>query len=84
MAINEEKNAAMQKIMAMQAKAFSLSKEERMHLCDMGFYNQTIRGYLILAMQNAGFPKEEIKRALYGLKLAFDDTSAAEAEDIDL
>lgn len=63
-------------------KASSLSHEERMHLCDMGYYNDIIKGYLIAAMQSTEFSPEEIRRALGGLRSAFDDTSAVEAAEI--
>ena len=63
----------------MMAQALALTHEERMHICDMGFYNDVIKGYLIVAMRNKGFKTEEIKRALNGLKWAFDDKTADEA-----
>lgn len=84
MMTEQEKEIFRENVLAMEKKAFALTNEERMHICDMGFYNDTIRGYLIQAMKNAGFTKEEIVRALYGLKWAFDDTTAAEAAAIDL
>lgn len=78
----EEKQAALDKVRAMEKKAFALTNEERMHICDMGFYNSVIQGYLIEAMNNADFSKAEIERALKGLKWAFDDTTAAEAAEV--
>ena len=78
----EEKQAAMDNILAMEKKAHALSDEERMHICDMGFYNSVIQGYLIEAMNNADFSRAEIERALDGLKWAFDDTTAAEAAEV--
>ena len=65
----------------MEAKAFALTEEERMHICDMGFYNDVIRGYLIKAMENTGFEKKDISRALRGLHHAFDDMDAKRAEE---
>jgi hypothetical protein len=79
---NVEMKAAIEKRMMMNEKAFSLSEEERMHICDMGFYNDVIRGYLIKAMENADFEKKEISRALRGLHHAFDDLDAMRAEKI--
>ena len=52
---NERLKAAIEKHRLMDEKAFALTNEERMHICDMGFYNDVIRGYLIKAMENAGF-----------------------------
>lgn len=54
-----------------------------MYLCDTGVYNGVIRGYLIAAMQNAGFEHEKISNALKGLEIAFDEKTAAEAAEID-
>ena len=79
---NEEIKAAREKHRLMDEKAFALSEEERMHICDMGFYNDVIRGYLIKAMENADFEKKEISRALRGLHHAFDDMDAARAEQL--
>ena len=56
--------------------------EDRFSLCDMGFYNEVIRGYLIESMTNANFSGDEIDRALAGLNSAFDWTTAAEAAEI--
>ena len=64
-------------------KARSLTAEERLHICDMGFYNDVIRGYLIRAMKEADFQEEEIERALSGLRWALDSMTAAEAEKFD-
>ena len=79
---NEELEAAREKHRLMDEKAFALTEEERMHICDMGFYNDVIRGYLIKAMQNANFEKKDISRALRGLHHAFDDMNAKRAEEL--
>ncbi len=76
----EEIKAAREKHKRMEEKAFDLTEEERMYICDMGFYNDVIRGYLIKAMQEASFEDKEISRALRGLRHAFDDMDAARAE----
>ena len=75
----KERQEVIDKIQKMQQKAFALTHEERMHICDMGFYNDTIKGYLIAAMRNADFKNDEINRALKGLNTAFDDNTADEA-----
>ena len=75
----KEIDEAVDKQQKMMAKAFALTHEERMNIIDMGFYNDTIKGYLIAAMRNADFKNDEIKRALKGLNTAFDDTTADEA-----
>ena len=78
----EEMKAVVEKRRLMDEKAFALTEEERMHICDMGFYNDVIRGYLIKAMENADFESKEISRALRGLHHAFDDMDAERAEKL--
>lgn len=51
---------------------------------DKGYYNWVIRGYLIRAMRNTHFDDDDIKRALRGLRYAFDDMTARQAEDEDI
>ena len=79
---NEQLKAAIEKHRLMDEKAFALTNEERMHICDMGFYNDVIRGYLIKAMENADFEKKEISRAIRGLHHALDDMDATRAEKL--
>ena len=78
----EELRAVREKRRLMDEKAHALSEEERMYICDMGFYNDVIRGYLIKAMQNIDFEEKEILRALRGLHYAFDEMDAAQAEQL--
>lgn len=77
----EEKKAFIEAKLALDKKARQLTDEERYHICDMGYYNDVIRGYLIRAMKNASFPKEDRERALDGLRWALDDMTAAEAAE---
>lgn len=81
---NEEKKAVVENIQAMEKKAHALTHEERMHICDMGFYNDVIKGYLINAMKYADtdFTKEDIESALRGLEWSFDSIAADEAADV--
>lgn len=58
----------------------SLSVSQVDLLCDAGYYNDTIRGYLILAAENAGYDRDQIKKLLNGLRLAFSDYDRAAAE----
>ena len=60
----------------------NISEEQRYLLCDLGFYNDVIKGYLISAMQHAGFDKDATNRALTGLRDSFDKLTAAEAKDV--
>lgn len=62
--------------------ASSLPKENINFLCDGGWYNNTIKGYLIASARNANFNEKQIKELLIGLKLAFSDYSKSEAEQI--
>ena len=62
--------------------ARSLTEEERFHIFSMGYYNNAVRGYLIEALNNAGFKKKEINRALEGLSEALSEHSPKEAEEI--
>lgn len=56
------------------------SKKKAQDLCDYGFLNKTISGYLIVAMQDAGFCRDDIRKALLELVQTFDEVNAAEAE----
>lgn len=42
--------------------------------------NDSCKGYCVLAMQQAGFNREQIESVLMELRLAFDEISVAEAE----
>ena len=79
----ENVKAIFEKESMLNQKAYALTEEERLHICDMGFYNNVIRGYLIRAMKEADFQEEEIERALSGLEWALDNMTAAEAEKFD-
>ena len=79
----ENVKAIFEKESMLNQKAYALTEEERLHICDMGFYNNVIRGYLIRAMKEADFQEEEIERALSGLEWALESMTAAEAEKFD-
>lgn len=57
-------------------------KNAAFELCDMGFLNDTIKGYLVNAMQRAGFSDDDIRKAYHGLHYAFDEKTAEEAAEI--
>ena len=63
----------------MDAVANGVTEAARQCLMDMGYYNDSLRGYLIEAMKAVGFGRDEICKALSGLHTVLDDTSAAEA-----
>ena len=58
-----------------------MNEAERMNLMDMGYYNECIKGYLVRAMQVAEFDREDIKKALNGMKYALDEITANEAAE---
>lgn len=60
--------------------ASSLTDEQINHLCDVGYYNNTIRGYLIAAAKYAGLSKVTVLKLLEGLNMAFDDLNKTDAE----
>lgn len=76
----EESERASKEYAANLAWAQSLTESQIDFLCDGGWYNNTIEGYLILAAQEADFTKEQIKALKRGLKSAFDWHSKADAD----
>lgn len=62
------------------AWAQSLTENQIAFLCDGGWYNNAIEGYLILAAQEANFTKEQIKALKKGLKSALDWHSKTDAD----
>ena len=77
----DEIQAIMAEQMRMDAMANAMTAAERLHIMDMGFYNESIKGYLVRAMQNAEFDREDIAKALGGLRWAFDEITASEAAE---
>ncbi len=80
----EENTAAMARQMELFQKTAQLTEEERNFIFDAGYFNSALQGYLILAMKEAGFEKEDICNALTGLHYALDTTSVAEAFKVEL
>ena len=80
----EEKQAAAARFMQLSQKAAQLTDEEKNFIFDAGYYNSAVQGYLILAMKEAGFEKEDIRNALTGLHYAMDIASVAEAARTEL
>lgn len=74
-AADPEMTADMKKLTAM-------TDEQRLLLCDLGYYNEIIQGYMIAAMEQGKFDREDVKRAIHCLHDCFDDLSAAEARKI--
>ena len=62
--------------------AQTLSQEQVNFLFNGGWYNSTIKGYLIAAAQNADFTKEQTKELLDGLRHALDVKDKTDADTI--
>lgn len=77
----EEIQAIMAEELRMDGMAQAMTEAERLHIMDMGFYNESIKGYLVRAMKNAEFSREDIAKALGGLRWAFDEITASEAAE---
>ena len=74
----EEKEAALQEALRLEAKIMSMTPEERLTVCDMGYLNDSIRGYMVLAMRDAGCSEKEICQAAECLHYIFDQVNDAE------
>lgn len=64
------------------SQAARVPKEVRYKLCDMGYYNDVMKGYLIVGMRNAGFSESDIGKAVRGMRAAHDEKTAEEAERV--
>ena len=62
--------------------AQGLSEKQLNFLCDGGWYNDTIKGYLISAATNAGFSEEQIRELLRGLRYSLDEKTKEDAEGV--
>ena len=63
-------------------QASEVPKEVRYKLCDMGYYNDAMKGYLITGMRKMGFSESEIRKAILGMRAALDEKTAIEAERV--
>lgn len=62
--------------------AHSLSKQQIDFLCDGGWYNNAINGYLIAAARNIDMDEDQISNLLQGLYSAFDNLDKQDAEKL--
>ena len=60
--------------------AQGLEAEQINYLFDGGWYNNTVKGYLIRAGQNIGLNREKINELLNGLRFALDEMSKQDAD----
>lgn len=66
----------------MVIKPEMIPPDVRYKLCDMGYYNDTMKGYLIVGMRKMGFTESEIRKAVLGMRAALDEKTAIEAERV--
>lgn len=64
------------------SQALGVPKEVRYKLCDMGYYNDAMKGYMIAGMRKMGFAEAEIRKAVLGMRSAYDELTAEEAEKV--
>ena len=66
----------------LMSQAAGVPKEVRYKLCDMGYYNDAMKGYMIAGMRRMGFTEAEIRKAVLGMRSAHDELTAEEAEKV--
>lgn len=77
-----EKPKWVEKELELQSAAREVSPEVRYKLCDMGYYNDAMKGYMIAGMRKMGFTETEIRKAILGMRAAMDEKTAEEAEKV--
>ncbi len=66
----------------LMSQAMAVPPDVRTKLCDMGYYNDAMKGYLIEGMRRMGFSESEIRKAVLGMRVAHDALTAEEAERV--
>lgn len=66
----------------LRSMALGVQREVRYKLCDMGYYNDAMKGYMIAGMRRMGFAESEIRKAVLGMRAAHDELTAEEAEKV--
>jgi len=79
---DEEREQAKQEFKELLHWSRTLDKKQIDFLCDSGFYNNAMRGYLIATAKNAGFTKEQTEELLSGLSWALSELNKADAEKV--
>ena len=67
---------------AIMMVASGIPRDVRYKLCDMGYYNDAMKGYMIAGMRKMGFSESEIRKAVLGMRSAMDELTAEEAEKV--
>lgn len=78
---DEEIRAAAEKQIKLTKWAQSVSQEQLQFLLDGGWYNSAIKGYLLLAAEEASFTNEQKNALLGGIMKALSNYNKAEAEN---
>ena len=78
---NEEIKAAAEKQIKLTKWAQSVSQEQLQFLLDGGWYNSAIKGYLLLAAEEASFTNEQKNALLGGIMKALSNYNKADAEN---
>ena len=63
----------------LEAHVKELTDEEKDKVFDMGYHNDTVKGYTALIMKAAGFTDEDVKKALSKADKVLKENSAFEA-----
>lgn len=66
----------------LMAAAVAVPEEVKHKICDMGYFNDAMKGYMIAGMRTMGFSESEIRRAVLGMRKAQEEKTAEEAERI--
>lgn len=76
-----ERSLVSQKEVSLSKWAQSLKQEQLQYLLDNGMYNSAIKGYVMLAAEEASFSKEQINALLGGIIKALKNYDKAAAEN---
>lgn len=76
-----EKSLVSQKEVSLSKWAQSLKQEQLQYLLDNGMYNSAIKGYVMLAAEEASFSKEQINALLGGIMKALKNYDKVAAEN---
>lgn len=75
----DEMNAFIKDQEILDAHVRSLSDEEKDKVFDMGYHNDTVKGYILLSMKEAGMSDEDIKKVIASADKVLENNSAHEA-----
>lgn len=79
---SENETAELQEFDKLLTWAQSLTREQIDFLCDGGWYNYTMKGYLIAAAKEADFTDEQIDTLLQGMRIALSEKNKSDVDTI--